>query len=352
MDPRLVAAAIPLFGIFIALEWWIANRRKVKVYRLFDAIADLSCGISQQLCLLVSQAPLLVLYAYVQQNYAIWSFEKSLGTFAIAWLVNDFLYYWWHRASHRINWLWALHVVHHQSEDFNLAVALRQAMFTHASAMFFYAPMAFMGFDGLTFGVVLALNTLVQFWIHTELIRKCGPIEWLFNTPSHHRVHHGINDQYLDTNYAGFLIIWDKLFGSFVPEDEEVVYGITKPLASFNPFWANLHYFAELAQRSWHLERWRDKVWVWWAPPEWLGKDETPPKRAPQTRAQQVKYDLQASPQAIALSLAIFGIIMAATLVMIIYGKTLSLPALIAVVLGVYMLLWIVTWGRSPQPNN
>ena len=148
------------------------------------------------------------------------------------------------------------------------------------------------------------------------------------------------------------MIIWDKLFGSFVPEDEEVVYGITKPLASFNPFWANLHYFAELAQRSWHLERWRDKVWVWWAPPEWLGKDETPPKRAPQTRAQQVKYDLQASPQAIALSLAIFGIIMAATLVMIIYGKTLSLPALIAVVLGVYMLLWIVTWGRSPQPNN
>ena len=351
MDTRLVAAAIPLFGLFIALEWWVARRRRVAIYRLFDAIADLSCGIAQQLCLLVSQAPLLVVYAYLQGHYGLWTFEKSLGTFALAWLINDFLYYWWHRASHRINWLWALHVVHHQSEDFNLAVALRQAMFTHTTAMIFYAPMALMGFDVVTFGVVLALNTLVQFWIHTELIRDCGPIEWLFNTPSHHRVHHGINDRYLDTNYAGFLIIWDKLFGTFEREEEEVVYGITKPLNSFNPFWANTHYFVELAQRAWRLERLRDKLWVWWAPPEWLGQGEEAPTRAPQRRADQVKFDRVSSPGRTALALALFGVIMAATLAMIIYGKSLGFLPLIGAIGGLYLMLWMVTWGRSAPAN-
>ena len=352
MDTRLVAAAIPLFGVFIALELWVAHRRKVRVYRLFDAMSDLSCGISQQLCLLVSQAPLLVLYVWVQQNYALWSFEHTALNFALAWLINDFLYYWWHRASHRINWLWGLHVVHHQSEDFNLAVALRQAMFTHASAMFFYAPMAFLGFDVIIFGVVLALNTLVQFWIHTELIRKCGPIEWFFNTPSHHRVHHGINDEYLDTNYAGFLIIWDKMFGTFVPEEEEVVYGITKPLQSFNPFWANVHYFIELGQRSMSLSRWRDKLWVWWAPPEWLGAGEEAPAPAPQNRDTQNKYDLVASRSVIMGSLAIFTLIAASTLAMIVYGPSMSLPLLIAAVAGIYLLLWAVTWGRSQRAIN
>ena len=130
------------------------------------------------------------------------------------------------------------------------------------------------------------------------------------------------------------------------------MFGITKPLASFNPFWANLHYFVELAYRSWHLTRWRDKVWVWWAPPEWLGEGEIPPKRAPQTRAQQTKYELYASPHAKALSLAIFGLVMASTLAMIIYGKALSLPALVGIIAAIYVLLWVVTWGRSPQPNN
>ena len=347
MDTRLVAAAIPIFGLLIALELWVAKRRNIAVYRLFDAISDLSCGTAQQLCLLLSQAPLLVLYAWVQSHYGLWTFERSVLNFALAWLIIDFLYYWWHRASHRINWMWALHVVHHQSEDFNLAVALRQAMFTHVSAMIFYAPMALIGFDVFTFGIVMALNTLVQFWIHTELIRKCGPIELLFNTPSHHRVHHGINDQYLDKNYAGFLITWDKLFGSFEPEDEEVVYGITKPLRSFNPFWANIHYFVELGERSLRLKRWRDKVWVWWAPPEWLGEGEDPNPQAPQTREEQVKFNVRSGRGFVIYALFAFVVVLGLSLAMIVYGPSLSLLQVAACVGGLYVLPWSMTWGTS-----
>ncbi len=345
MDTRLVAAAIPIFGLMIALELWFAKRRGLRVYRFFDAISDLSCGIAQQLCLLLSQAPLLVLYAWVQGQVGLWSFEHTLLNFAVAWIIIDFLYYWWHRASHRINWMWGLHIVHHQSEDFNLAVALRQAMFTHASAMIFYAPMAVIGFDVVTFGVVMALNTLVQFWIHTELIRNCGPLELLFNTPSHHRVHHGINDQYLDKNYAGFLIVWDKWFGTFVPEQDEVVYGITKPLNSFNPFWANLHYFVALVGRTIRLPSWRQKIWVWWAPPEWLGEGEQPDARPPQKRQAQSKYEVTAGRGFVVYAVIAFLLIIAASLAMIVYGPAMPWLQLVALISVLYALLWSMTWG-------
>lgn len=344
MDTRLVAAAIPLFAIFIGIELLVAKRRGMKVYRFSDTIADLSCGITQQLGLIVSQAPLLILYTLIQSEVGLWQWDHSLGSFALAWLLIDFCYYWWHRASHRINWLWAVHLVHHQSEDYNLAVALRQAMFTHITAMPFYVPLALLGFDVLTFGIVLSLNTLVQFWIHTEVIRKVAPLEPIFNTPSHHRVHHGINDEYLDKNYAGFLIIWDRVFGTFEPEKAEAVYGITQPLNSFNPFWANLHYFVELAQRSFNLSHWSDKLYVWWAPPEWLGQGEQKPDKAPQSRPEQIKFDVVLSPGRRALTVALFLGVMVGATAMIVYGGQMDLLALLACTAGLFAVMWGISW--------
>jgi hypothetical protein len=159
--------------------------------------------------------------------------------------------------------------VHHQSEDYNLSVALRQSWFQSFFSFAFYLPLAIVGFEPLMFAVVISFNTLYQFWIHTETIGKLGPLEWVFNTPSHHRVHHGSNPKYIDKNHAGSLIIWDRLFGTFQEEDEKVYYGITSPLNSWNPVWANFHYWVELWELSKRSRGIKNKVLVFIKPPGW-----------------------------------------------------------------------------------
>lgn len=352
MDTRLVAAAIPVFTVLIALEFWWSRRLGKRVYRLFDAISDLSCGTAQQLFLLFSQAPLLLAFAWVQTNYGLFEMGRSALAWLAAYLLVDFLYYWWHRASHRVNFLWAAHIVHHQSEDYNLAVALRQALITHITSWPFYLPLAFLGFDVLVFGVVLAVNTLYQFWIHTELVGKMGFWERFLNTPSHHRVHHGINQRYIDKNYAGSLITWDKLFGSWVEEDEEVVYGITKPLENYNPFWANIHYWAELFQRAKATPNWRHKLFVWIAPPEWQAEGESEVPAWPQSRSEQFKYHTVAAPAFVRYALISFAFLLAATLVLILLGPTLAWTDRLAAVIFVYGLLWSMTWGQRRASDN
>jgi hypothetical protein len=182
----------------------------------------------------------------------------------------DFFYYWFHRYSHQINALWASHIVHHQSEEYNLTVALRQSWFQSGFSWVFYLPLAFVGFEPIMFLTVSAFNTLYQFWIHTRAIGDMGPLEWVLNTPSHHRVHHGSNPKYIDKNHAGTLIIWDRLFGTFQKEEEEVVYGITSPLASWNPVWANFHYWIELFDTLKNSKGWKEKLSVFLRSPGWF----------------------------------------------------------------------------------
>ena len=181
----------------------------------------------------------------------------------------DFFYYWFHRWSHEVNAGWAAHIVHHQSEEMNLAVALRQSVFQGALSWVFYLPLALVGFPPAVFLTVSALNTLYQFWIHTRAIGKLGPLEWVLNTPSHHRVHHGRNPKYIDRNHAGSLIVWDRMFGTFQEEEEEPVYGITRPLESWNPVWANFHYWAELWRTARRATRLEDRLRIFWKPPGW-----------------------------------------------------------------------------------
>ena len=239
MGPNLIALAIPAFFFFIGLELLLARRRGARVYRLADALADLGCGIGQRAVLVLGAAAVLGVYGLVYQHARVVTFPAgSLWPWALAVVGVELGYYWWHRLSHEVNFLWAVHVVHHQSEDYNLAVALRQAILSPVTVLPFYLPLAVLGVPVVPFAVVDALVTLYQFWIHTELVRSCGVLETVFNTPSHHRVHHAVNPQYLDKNYGGTFIVWDRLFGSFAPEVEACIYGVSHPLRSFNPLWA------------------------------------------------------------------------------------------------------------------
>lgn len=276
-----IALSVPVFFLLIGLELLWAIRTKTDVYNLPDAISNISCGIGQQLTGLFFKSFLFWGYYQLYEHFRIWSVEPSVWSWAMLFIGVDFCYYWFHRLSHEINAIWATHIVHHQSEEYNLTVALRQSWFQSLFSNLFYLPLALIGFDPTTTITVIAFNTLYQFWIHTELIRKMPRwFEYMFNTPSHHRVHHGSNPVYIDKNHGGTLIIWDRLFGTFAAEQEPVVYGITTPLRSWNPLWANVHYWRDLFRLSAAAPNFSEAIKVFWAAPGWrpqaLGGREYP----------------------------------------------------------------------------
>ena len=296
MDSRYIVLALPVFALTILIEFLLSSRRPQQRYHLHDTLGSLSCGISQQVLLGFLSVGGFAIYSAVQ---------KSAGLFEIsprspwAWLallfLDDFCYYLYHRASHRVNFFWATHVVHHQSEEYNLSTALRQSGLTGLTSWLFYLPIALLGYPLLMWLTLHTFNILYQFWIHTRLISRMGPLEWIFNTPSHHRVHHGINPRYIDRNHGGIFILWDRLLGTFAKEDDEPVYGTVKPLASFDPIWANLADWQRLWQMSRTTARLRDKIWIWFAPPEWRPADLGGPVEVPEiTRAEQQKFEVHA----------------------------------------------------------
>jgi sterol desaturase/sphingolipid hydroxylase (fatty acid hydroxylase superfamily) len=175
----------------------------------------------------------------------------------------EFCYYWHHRAAHKIRWLWATHAVHHSSTHFNLSAAYRLGWTDWLSGnILFFMPLSWLGFDPIAIGICLSLNLTYQFWIHTELIPKLGMFEWVFNTPSHHRIHHAANPEYIDRNYGGVLIIFDRLFGTFTPEklDRQIVYGLTHSIGSQNPFKIALHQWEQIGRDLLAAKTWRDRL--------------------------------------------------------------------------------------------
>ncbi|MCA9698445.1 MAG: sterol desaturase family protein, partial [Myxococcales bacterium] len=197
-----------------------------------------------------------------------------------------------HRWSHEVNFLWASHIVHHQSEEYNLTVALRQSAFQGLFSIWLYLPLALVGVPPLVYVFSSQINTIYQFWIHTRLVKRMGPLEWVLNTPSHHRVHHGADPLYLDRNYAGMLIVWDRWFGSFQEEREEPTYGTTKPLAHWNPLWANFDYWATLIREARSMPRLRDRLQIWFRHPGW--RPEQPQPIVSEVRGRPV-YDADAA---------------------------------------------------------
>ncbi len=282
MNVDYIALSIPIFFILIGIELAYDLFKKLKYYRFSDSISNLSQGVGSQITGLFMKTILFFGYKYIFEHFRLFDLPTAIWVWLILFFAVDFCYYWFHRMSHQINALWAAHIVHHQSEEYNLTVALRQSWFQSWFSWVFYLPLAFIGFDPIMFLTLSAFNTLYQFWIHTRNIKNMGFLEHILNTPSHHRVHHGSNPKYIDKNHAGTLIIWDKLFGTFQKEEEEVYYGITSPLASWNPVWANIHYWAELIDTAKKAERIKDKIKVFIKSPGWFPESLGGIKHAPE----------------------------------------------------------------------
>ena len=289
---KVIVFAIPVFLLMIALELAWSRSAKSRTaghqpYRLNDAINSLSVGILSQLTGVLTKVLTVGIYAAVFGAVAIYpqlEFWNTWYGYVIALLFYDLCYYWLHRAGHVVALFWAAHVVHHQSQHYNLTTALRQ---TSSGALFgwiFYLPMAIAGVPPLVFGIVALIDLLYQFWVHTEQVGKLGWFDRVFCSPSNHRVHHAVNDIYIDRNYGGLLVLWDRLFGSFQEEldAEPCVYGTRGALNSWDPLWANAEVYAGLARASWRTRHWGDKLRVWFKPPGWqpvdLARDAPYPK--------------------------------------------------------------------------
>ncbi|MBL0953501.1 MULTISPECIES: sterol desaturase family protein [Leptospira] len=277
--PPIVTYAIPVFFLLIGIEVYIGYRRNKDLYRLNDSIADLSTGIISQIWGLFQKGVGLYAYFYIYEHFRFFEFAM---TNPWAWVLcivgQDFCYYWSHRLAHEVNFLWAGHVIHHHSEEYNLVVALRQTGLGGLVTWVFYVPLALIGFHPWMYLASGQINLIYQFWVHTKAVGKIGKIgEYILSTPSHHRVHHAINPIYIDKNHGGIFILFDRMFGTFQEETEPCVYGTVKPLRSFNPVYANFHYYWELLKQAFAAEYFMDKIRVFLKPPGWYPRQGNQP---------------------------------------------------------------------------
>ncbi|HEY2345148.1 MAG TPA: sterol desaturase family protein [Xanthomonadaceae bacterium] len=286
--------AIPGFFILMAIELLAARLMRRQVYRLNDAINSIGLGVMSQVAGVFTKLLAIGIYAWVVQRVALFALPANKAWVWISALVlYDFCYYWLHRMGHEVNLLWAAHVVHHQSERYNLSTALRQTSSGALLGWVFYLPMALLGYPVEVFAVVAVIDLLYQYWIHTELVGKLGWFDRVFASPSNHRAHHAVNDRYLDRNYGGIFILWDRMFGSFVDEDavDKPVYGTRAPLRSWNPLWANAEVYWATAKDAWHARRWRDKLLVWVMHPGWRPADVAERFPKPAFNQQRAEFD-------------------------------------------------------------
>ena len=273
---NLVVYAIPFFGLAIVLELiygWIIRRN---TYRLNDSISSLFLGVLSQAKRFVTLGVGGFVYYLITEHFSTPLMDPSHWlTWIVAMVFYDFCYYWLHRMGHERTILWAAHVAHHQSEDYNLTTALRQTSTGFLLGWVFFVPMYMLGIPAEVVVTVGSINLIYQFWVHTEHIPKLGWFEWFFVTPSNHRVHHAQNDRYMDCNYGGLFIIWDRLFGTFQEEreDEPAVFGIRGALNSWSPVKALTHVYVDMAQDSRDTALWRDKLRVWVARTGWRPAD-------------------------------------------------------------------------------
>ncbi|HEX7868055.1 MAG TPA: lysoplasmalogenase family protein [Variovorax sp.] len=281
---QIIVLATPVFFLLIAIEFAVGRVRARRgtgqdTYRLADAVNSIGLGMLSQISAVLTGLLRIGIYTAVYSAVALFPQEaaRDFWTTWYGWLLAllfyDFCYYWLHRMGHESAVLWAAHVVHHQSQHYNLSTALRQTSSGALLGWVFYLPMAVAGVPPLVFGVVALIDLLYQFWVHTEQVGKLGWFDRWFCSPSNHRVHHAVNDKYLDRNYGGILIVWDRMFGSFREEDERCVYGTRGELRSWDPLWANAEVYWALAKDSWHARSWADKLRVWFKPPGWRPAD-------------------------------------------------------------------------------
>ena len=240
-----------------------------KYFSFQDTVTNIGTAIGAQSVNLVAAALVLISFEWLQNNYAIWHIGDSWWSLAILLILVDFLFYWFHRWGHSVNFLWAAHMPHHSSEEMNLSVGLRASLQQRLFAFSVFWPLAIIGWEATTIYAMVGLHIMASYWHHTRVIGKLGWFEKWFNSPSHHRVHHGVNPQYLDKNFGEFLIIWDKMFGTFEPEVEEVCYGVTHPPRTWDPMNVYFQYWLQLWRDAVNTPYLIDKFRVWFMPLGW-----------------------------------------------------------------------------------
>ncbi|EOZ98048.1 Sterol desaturase-related protein [Indibacter alkaliphilus LW1] len=299
---KALSFAIPFFLLLIIIEEFAARKMKKQVNRGMDTISSLSSGMTNTLKNLMGLSIAIVSYAWLVDKVALFDIKSTFLVYVLAFIGIDFVGYWSHRFDHKVNAFWNRHIVHHSSEEFNLSCALRQSISAIIGIYFFlYIPMAFLGIPAEVVAIIAPIHLFAQFWYHTRLIDKMGFLEHIIVTPSHHRVHHAINDIYLDKNLGQIFIFWDKIFGTFQEEREEEppVYGVKKPVNTWNPLIINYVHFWALIQDAWRTKSWWDKLRIWFMPTGWRPSDvaERYPWAYWKNAFDQVKYDSKPSRQ-------------------------------------------------------
>ena len=272
----IITLAVPAFFLLIFIELIYGLVAGKNNYRLNDSFTSISLGLISRYIPLLGLGLQGAAFAYVAQYYNLKLFSSSsLWVWIFAFFLYDFCYYWMHRLHHEVKVLWATHVVHHHGEEFNLSTALRQTSTGFLWKWIFYLPIFIVGIPPEVFVTVAGINLVYQFWVHTEHIPKLGWYEYVFVSPSNHRIHHAQNKHYVDANYGGVFIFWDRLFGTYKEELDELkpVYGTAKPLRSWNPFKANLDIFVEMIKDSTRTKSIKNKIKVWFSRPNWRPDD-------------------------------------------------------------------------------
>jgi len=268
MPVNILGFAIPFFVGLILLEYFISKKKGLQYFNLQNSIANISIGIAERLADVFVAGIFYYIYDTVQKRYGLFHVKPGVFVWIALFIATDLIWYWYHRLGHEINIFWMAHIVHHQSEDYNLTVSARitvlQAILRHG----FWLVLPLIGFNAGMITAILLIHGLYPFFIHTRLIGKLGILEYILVTPSHHRVHHASNEKYLDKNYGDVLIIWDKLFGTFAKEEEAPVYGLTKPLHTYSFLWQHFHFFIELWLAAKSTKGFKEKIKVFFGRPD------------------------------------------------------------------------------------
>ncbi len=295
---KALSFAIPIFILLILVEavisWWQGSR----VNRPLDTISSLSSGVTNTLYNLMGLTVIILSYEWMVTHFAVFTIKHSWLLYVLAFIGLDFAGYWSHRFNHEINLFWNRHIIHHSSEEYNLSCALRQSVSAFVSIYFFlYIPMAILGIPAQVVATIAPLHFFAQFWYHTRLIGKMGFLEHIIVTPSHHRVHHAINDEYMDKNYSEIFILWDKWFGTFQAElvDVPPVYGTKKPVHTWNPILINFMHVWGLAKDAWKTKNGWDKIRIWFMPTGWRPADLRTTTSTSTSVYERKKYDTPAS---------------------------------------------------------
>jgi sterol desaturase/sphingolipid hydroxylase (fatty acid hydroxylase superfamily) len=282
----LIARAVPVFLGLLALEALASRVLPAAGRRGFawrDSATSLSLGLANVAVAALVKVLVLALFL-AAYRFRLFDLGHGAGAWLLLFVAEDLCYYAFHRCHHEVRLLWAAHVNHHSSRFYNLSTALRQSWTTPITGPIFWVPLAFLGFPPAMILTQQAVSLIYQFWLHTELVPKLGPLEWVFNTPSHHRVHHGRNVEYLDRNYGGILIVWDRLFGSFEPERAAVDYGLTKNIHSYHPLVVGFHEWVAMLRDARRAHSWSERLGYLLRPPGWSPDGRTLTARQMQQR--------------------------------------------------------------------